>query len=115
MSKQLFPPEVIEFSSEKLINDYSKKSRIIYNLIIFAVFVSKTEMLKSLFSCSFDVFDLISSPGRIIAFLLSTTPPLLNPTRSSEHCLMPISSADSKLYMAGISLRLFHRRELKGK
>ena len=51
MSKQLFPPEVIEFSSEKLINDYSKKSRIIYNLIIFAVLAA----LVSIFFIKVDV------------------------------------------------------------
>lgn len=51
MSKQLFPPEVIEFSSEKLINDYSKKSRIIYNLIIFAILAA----LVSIFFIKVDV------------------------------------------------------------
>lgn len=40
MSKQLFPPEIIEFSAEKLIHDYSKKSSIIYNFIIIAVLLA---------------------------------------------------------------------------
>ena len=41
----------------------------------------------------FLAFERINSPALIHAFLFSTTPPLLNPTRSNEHCLMPISSA----------------------
>ncbi len=40
MSKQLFPPEIIEFSAEKLIHDYSKKSNIIYNLILIAILLT---------------------------------------------------------------------------
>lgn len=41
----------------------------------------------------FVALERISSPALIHAFLFSTTPPLLNPTRSNEHCFIPISSA----------------------
>ena len=41
----------------------------------------------------FVTFERISSPALIQAFLFSTTPPLLSPTRSKELCFIPICSA----------------------
>jgi len=37
MRKKLFPPEIIDFSTAKLIHDYSRKSFLIYNTVLFAV------------------------------------------------------------------------------
>jgi HlyD family secretion protein len=37
MDKKLFPPEIIDFSVEKLIHDYSQRSNIIYNTVLVAV------------------------------------------------------------------------------
>ena len=46
--------------------------------------------------------DLISVPALMIAFLFRTVPPLLNPTRSSEDCVIPICSEERTEYIAGI-------------
>jgi HlyD family secretion protein len=40
MEKKIFPPEIIDFSVEKLIHDYSQRSNKIYNTVLVAVVCS---------------------------------------------------------------------------
>lgn len=93
----LYPKTSLLKPSEyaKTASNRSKTSREPFNYRSISVLSVQTHRF-------FVAFDRISSPALIYAFLFSTMPPLLSPTRSSEHCFMPISSAVRTLYMAGM-------------
>ena len=83
--------------NEKTASNCSKNNRKPFNYCSINVLAIESHLF-------FVAFDRINSPLIMHAFLFSTTPPLLNSTRSSEHCFVPISSAVRTLYIGGMEL-----------
>ena len=93
-SKHIFCPKKHFFypsKTKKRLPTVQKNNRKPFNYCSINVLAIKNHLF-------FVAFDRISSPLIIHAFLFSTTPPLLNSTRSSEHCFTYIFSRQNAIY-----------------